>query len=151
MKATGIIRCIDDLGRVVIPKEIRRNLRIRGGDPLELYLEDGGVMFKPYRAINDYKAEFEMACRLLQWIGVNKYTMYDRCGRIANHNMRLDIDYPEAEWFDMRTPTYDKEIEMWVYPIMNEGDVMGFVVCPYNDDEIQVAVNYLEYEIQYHH
>lgn len=149
MKATGIIRRVDDIGRVVIPQVIRKNLRIREGNPLELYLEDGGVMFKPYRAIDDYKAEFEMACRLLQWIGVNKYAMYDRRGRIANHNMRLDIDYPEAEWFNMSTPTYDKEIEMWVYPIMNEGDVMGFVVCPYNDDDIQVAVNYLEYEFRY--
>lgn len=150
MKATGIIRRVDDLGRVVIPKEIRQNLRIRGCDPLEIYLEDGGVMFKPYRVINNYKAEFEMACRLLQWSGVNKYAMYDRRGRIVNHNMRLDIDYPEAEWFDMRTPTYDKETRLWVYPILCEGEIMGFIVCPDNDNDIQLAVNYLEYEIRYH-
>ena len=48
MKATGIIRRIDDLGRVVIPKEIRRNCNIREGDPLEIFLEDGGVVFKKY-------------------------------------------------------------------------------------------------------
>lgn len=48
MKATGIIRRIDDLGRVVIPKEIRRNCKIREGDPLEIFLEDGGVVFKKY-------------------------------------------------------------------------------------------------------
>lgn len=48
MKATGIVRRIDDLGRVVIPKEIRRNLRIKEGDPLELFIEDGGVLFKKY-------------------------------------------------------------------------------------------------------
>lgn len=48
MKATGIIRRIDDLGRVVIPKEIRRNLRISEGEPLELFVEDGGVIFKKY-------------------------------------------------------------------------------------------------------
>ena len=47
MKATGIVRRIDDLGRVVIPKEIRRVMRIREGDPLEIYTEnDGGVVFK---------------------------------------------------------------------------------------------------------
>ena len=47
MKATGIVRRIDDLGRVVIPKEIRRTLRIREGDPLEIYTEkDGEVIFK---------------------------------------------------------------------------------------------------------
>jgi len=47
MKATGIIRRIDDLGRIVIPKEIRRTLRIREGDPFEIFIEqDGGVTFK---------------------------------------------------------------------------------------------------------
>ena len=49
MKATGIVRRIDDLGRVVIPKEIRRTMRIREGDPLEIYTDkDGGVIFKKY-------------------------------------------------------------------------------------------------------
>ena len=42
MKATGIVRRIDDLGRVVIPKEIRRTLRIREGDPLEIYTATDG-------------------------------------------------------------------------------------------------------------
>ena len=46
MKATGIIRRIDDLGRVVIPKEIRRNLGIREGDPLEIFLQEDCVCFK---------------------------------------------------------------------------------------------------------
>lgn len=48
MKATGIIRRIDDLGRVVIPKEIRRTASIREGDPLEIFLQDGAVTFKKY-------------------------------------------------------------------------------------------------------
>lgn len=48
MKATGIIRRIDDLGRVVIPKEIRRNLGIREGDPLEIFLHEDCVCFKKY-------------------------------------------------------------------------------------------------------
>ena len=49
MKATGIVRRIDDLGRVVIPKEIRRTMRIREGDPLEIYTDkDGGVIFRKY-------------------------------------------------------------------------------------------------------
>ena len=49
MKATGIVRRIDDLGRVVIPKEIRRTMRIREGDPLEIYTDkEGGVIFKKY-------------------------------------------------------------------------------------------------------
>ena len=54
MKATGIVRRIDDLGRVVIPKEIRRTLRIREGDPLEIYTDtDGEVIFKKYSPIGE--------------------------------------------------------------------------------------------------
>lgn len=49
MKATGIIRRIDDLGRIVIPREIRHTLHIKEGDPLEIYLDDeGGVVFRKY-------------------------------------------------------------------------------------------------------
>ena len=54
MKATGIVRRIDDLGRVVIPKEIRRTMRIREGDPLEIYTErDGEVIFKKYSPMGE--------------------------------------------------------------------------------------------------
>lgn len=54
MKATGIVRRIDDLGRVVIPKEIRRTMRIREGDPLEIYTGgDGDVIFKKYSPIGE--------------------------------------------------------------------------------------------------
>jgi len=54
MKATGIVRRIDDLGRVVIPKEIRRSMRIREGDPLEIYTDvDGEVIFKKYSPIGE--------------------------------------------------------------------------------------------------
>ena len=54
MKATGIVRRIDDLGRVVIPKEIRRTMRIREGDPLEIYTDAGGeVIFKKYSPVGE--------------------------------------------------------------------------------------------------
>ena len=53
MKATGIVRRIDDLGRVVIPKEIRRSMRLKEGDPLEIYTDgDGAVTFKKYAPNN---------------------------------------------------------------------------------------------------
>lgn len=62
MKATGIVRRIDDLGRVVIPKEIRRTMRIREGDPLEIYTtREGEVIFKKYSLIGgleDFAAQF---------------------------------------------------------------------------------------------
>ncbi len=62
MKATGIVRRIDDLGRVVIPKEIRRTLRIREGDPLEIFTDrEGQVILKKYSPIgelNEFAAEY---------------------------------------------------------------------------------------------
>ena len=52
MKATGVVRRIDDLGRVVIPKEIRRTLRIKEGDPLEIFTDkEGEVILKKYSPI----------------------------------------------------------------------------------------------------
>jgi AbrB family transcriptional regulator (stage V sporulation protein T) len=54
LKATGIVRRIDELGRVVIPKEIRRTLRIREGDPLEIFTDrDGEVILKKYSPIGE--------------------------------------------------------------------------------------------------
>ena len=67
MKATGIVRRIDDLGRVVIPKEIRRTLRIREGDPLEIFTDrEGEVILKKY--------SIELVT--LQW------NMWNRCIRL---------------------------------------------------------------------
>lgn len=48
MRATGIVRRVDDLGRIVIPREIRRSLGIREGEPLEIYLENDAVVFRRY-------------------------------------------------------------------------------------------------------
>ena len=74
MKATGIVRRIDDLGRVVIPKEIRRTMRIREGDPLEIYTEkDGGVIFRKYSPMGDLQ---EFAAQMCEAIGAST-------GRIA--------------------------------------------------------------------
>ncbi len=57
MKATGIVRRIDELGRVVIPKEIRRTMRIRENEPLEIYTErDGEIIFKKYSPIGGISA-----------------------------------------------------------------------------------------------
>ena len=74
MKATGIVRRIDDLGRVVIPKEIRRTLRIREGDPLEIFTEkDGEVIFKKYSPMGELG---EFAAQICDSLGRNT-------GRIA--------------------------------------------------------------------
>jgi len=66
MKATGIVRRIDDLGRVVIPKEIRRTMRIREGDPLEIYTEkDGEVIFKKYSPMGELADFATQICETL--------------------------------------------------------------------------------------
>ncbi len=71
MKATGIVRRIDDLGRVVIPKEIRRTMRIREGDPLEIFVDrEGEVIFKKYSPIGE----------LAQFAGQYAETLYKTCG-----------------------------------------------------------------------
>ena len=60
MKATGIVRRIDDLGRVVIPKEIRRTMRIREGEPMEIFIDGGSVIFKKYSllgGVEDFAAD----------------------------------------------------------------------------------------------
>lgn len=67
MQATGIIRRIDDLGRIVIPKEIRRNMGIREGDPLELWTDrDGSVIFKKYDVSDPYDQIFKNAYKTLK-------------------------------------------------------------------------------------
>ncbi|MBR1659372.1 MAG: AbrB/MazE/SpoVT family DNA-binding domain-containing protein [Oscillospiraceae bacterium] len=66
MKATGIVRRIDDLGRIVIPKEIRRVLRIREGDPLEIFTEkDGEVIFKKYSPMGELGSFAAQICESL--------------------------------------------------------------------------------------
>jgi len=66
MKATGIVRRIDDLGRVVIPKEIRRTMRIREGDPLEIYTDrDGEVIFKKYSPMGELGTFAAQLCETL--------------------------------------------------------------------------------------
>lgn len=84
MKATGIVRRIDDLGRVVIPKEIRRTLRIRDGDPLEIFTEkDGEVIFKKYSPIGELSAFADKICDVLYRSGDCTALVCDRDEVIA--------------------------------------------------------------------
>ncbi len=84
MKATGIVRRIDDLGRVVIPKEIRRTMRIREGDPLEIYTErDGEVIFKKYSPMGELSEFAGQICdSLFKTVGAMAL-ICDRDGIIA--------------------------------------------------------------------
>ena len=84
MKATGIVRRIDDLGRVVIPKEIRRTLRIREGDPLEIYTEkDGEVIFKKYSPMGELSSYAAEICESLYKSTGGTVAVCDRDSMIA--------------------------------------------------------------------
>ena len=79
MKATGIVRRIDDLGRVVIPKEIRRTRRIREGDPLEIYTDNGGeVIFKKYSPIGELSGFAGSYAEVLHKTGGHPVVVCDR-------------------------------------------------------------------------
>jgi len=84
MKATGIVRRIDDLGRVVIPKEIRRTLRIREGDPLEIFTAtDGEVIFKKYSPIGELSSFAAQYAEVLSRVGGLPVLISDRDHIIA--------------------------------------------------------------------
>ena len=79
MKATGIVRRIDDLGRVVIPKEIRRTMRIREGDPLEIFTDnEGGVIFKKYSPIGELASFASQYAEVLYKVGGCPVLICDR-------------------------------------------------------------------------
>ena len=84
MKATGIVRRIDDLGRVVIPKEIRRTMRIREGDPLEIYTDrEGGVIFKKYSQLGDVSDFATQLCDTISRVAGLPAVITDRDSVIA--------------------------------------------------------------------
>ncbi len=97
MKATGIVRRIDDLGRVVIPKEIRRTLRIREGDPLEIYTErDGEVIFKKYSPMGELSEFAVQICDAL-----NKTT--DGIALVCDRDSVIAVSgAPKREFMDRR-------------------------------------------------
>ena len=93
MKATGIVRRMDDLGRVVIPKEVRRSVRIKEGDPLEIFItRDGEVVFKKYQPFEEHdwvKAKMLVSaiCPYL------KFGLYNDLGEKQTAN---NIDVPKT-------------------------------------------------------
>ena len=99
MKATGIVRRVDDLGRIVIPKEIRRTLRIREGDPLEIYTEkDGGVIFRKYSPMGDLQEFAAQMCESLGSATGHIAAVSDRDSIIALHGApkRALMDKPNS-------------------------------------------------------
>ena len=155
MKATGIVRRVDDLGRIVIPKEIRRTLKIREGDPLEIYTEkDGGVIFRKYSPMGDLQ---DFAAQICESIGANT----GRIAAVADRDSIIALSgAPKRELMDKpNSPELDKLMEQrknYRYkageglikasegsdryhlgvasPILSQGDLMGCVMLLMGED-----------------
>ena len=94
MKATGIVRRMDDLGRVVIPKEVRRSVRIKEGDPLEIFVnaQDGTVIFRKYQPFAEM--DWVKAKNLVSAISPDlKFGLYNDLGERQTAN---NIDVPKT-------------------------------------------------------
>ena len=153
MKATGVVRRIDDLGRVVIPKEIRKTLRIKEGDPLEIFTDkEGEVILKKYSPIGEL-TEFATgyAETLAKTTGhiaciTDKDTIIAVSGGSKKEFLEKDISpeleqlmedkeiYTSKENSDIAMPIMKEQNEerknnsQIVYPIISNGDTIGTVI-----------------------
>lgn len=154
MKATGIVRRIDDLGRVVIPKEIRRTMRIREGDPLEIYTDkDGEVIFKKYSPIGELSDFAAQICDSLHKStdaiaavcdrdtviaisgGARRELLDKRISAELEHIMESRGTYRYDGTGCVSVSDGDERFCVSVAaPVISGGDVMGCVmfVCPQN-------------------
>ena len=154
MKATGIVRRIDDLGRVVIPKEIRRTMRIREGDPLEIYTDrEGEVIFKKYSPIGEMQGFATDYAETLQKTSSSPIFICDRDAIItvsgASKREYVDRKISRAleEIIESRSlyvrdngretiPITDdgSHYVSSAMPIISEGDIIGCVVSGWQYD-----------------
>ncbi|MDF2865986.1 MAG: stage sporulation protein [Clostridia bacterium] len=150
MKATGIVRKIDDLGRIVIPKEIRKGLRIRVGDPLEIYVEKNGeIILKKYAPMGDLlKISEQYADTLFATSGfsvcitdtdtiiaVSGCAKKDYLDKEINENI-LKIMEERTTWSTkddssikiLKSETTPKYGSQAIAPIVSDGDIIGSVI-----------------------
>ena len=148
MKATGIVRRIDDLGRVVIPKEIRRTMRIREGDPLEIFTgREGEVVFKKYspmESLSDHAMEMAVAIhtvsgfacavcdgdRVVAFAGAGKREAQEReislrCEELLSARRPIGVD-SEAAGFALLRDQEQLRVAT-AYPIIAGGDIAGLI------------------------
>lgn len=160
MKATGIVRRIDDLGRVVIPKEIRRTLRIREGDPLEIFVDrDGEVILKKYSPINEL-GDFAQEYAESLYESTNHMTMISdrdqiiaiaggsrkdylekQIGDIVEHAMesRKVISETEPGSYDICKDRRERYNSLVVAPIVAGGDPIGTVIMVSKEDGVKMS------------
>jgi AbrB family transcriptional regulator (stage V sporulation protein T) len=178
MKATGIVRRIDDLGRIVIPKEIRRSFRIKEGDPLEIYTDaEGEVIFKKYSPIGELSSFAKQYAEVLHKSGGLPIAIMDNDHVIAVSGIsKREVlerrvsknleELMENRQIHIKTDTvpsmnaiegYDKKAEI-VYPIIYGGDVSGAIAMLENDEQdipseadiklVQVAAAFLGQQME---
>ena len=160
MKATGIVRRIDDLGRVVIPKEIRRTLRIREGDPLEIFTDrDGEGIFKKYSPMGEMGAvAAELAEALARTAGMScaicdRDAVIAAAGGAKKDILEKSISSDLEQVMEQRA-TYERgvgetqeiavsEHDMYnvvvAAPIITDGDVSGCVTFVSEDENAAAA------------
>lgn len=161
MKATGIVRRIDDLGRIVIPKEIRRTLRIRESDPLEIFTDrEGEIILKKYSPIGEMTTFARQYAESLAQVSGHTALIADRDQFIAAsgggktmlgkalgkdledkmNNREVILASRGEKNFIHLTNDGDKEYaHEAICPIICEGDVIGAVVLTEADDKIKMG------------
>ena len=164
MKATGVVRRIDDLGRIVIPKEIRKTLRIKEGDPLEIFTEKSGeVILKKYSPIGEL-SEFATgyAETLAKTTGhiaciTDKDTVIAVSGGSKKEFLEQNLSKELEEVMDNKevytssnnnetslpitgNDNKDKQYNSQViYPIISQGDVIGSVILISKDQDTKMG------------
>ena len=161
MKATGIVRRIDDLGRVVIPKEIRRTLRIREGDPLEIYTDrEGEVILKKYSPMGEMTYFAKQYAEALAQSTGHIVCIADRDQVIAvagtqrkemlGKNVTKELENLANERMTSVASCRDKKyvnivddnmefVSQIICPIISEGDVVGTVAVLNKDEKNKIG------------
>ncbi|MFI3201370.1 MAG: stage V sporulation protein T [Eubacteriales bacterium] len=150
MKATGIVRRIDDLGRVVIPKEIRRTLRIREGEPLEIFTDrEGEVILKKYSPIGEITVFAKQYAESLSHASTRTVMITDRdqfvaisggCKNLIGKSITKELENildnreqviavkGEKKYVDVCELLPNEYSQQVISPIICEGDVIGAVI-----------------------
>ena len=158
MKATGIVRRIDDLGRVVIPKEIRRTLRIREGDPLEIFTDrEGEIILKKYSPIGELSVfAGQYAESLAQTLGclvcicdmdqivaaagsgkkeVQETYITKQLEKILEERGERIASGDDKNYIKVVNDQEENYAFQIIYPIISEGDVIGAVIFLTKDEK----------------
>ena len=145
MKETGILRRIDELGRIVVPKEIRKKLKIREGDNLDIFVSEDNVILRKYSPLNDLEAILAILLAALKKINNVVIVVTDLTKVIASTKAEITNDEPISEvlvqLFSQKeqihinksmsvqiTENYSSNQNLFIKPIVIYGDLFGTVI-----------------------